>query len=104
MLDLLTLLLVPVVGIVTTLTAIEIHRSFITTPVVVSVAALPTGLAVMLATFGASTLLGAAAPLFLRFGLAVAVSGAVALVYVTWRLDGHGPLLRSVTEKQGSRS
>jgi hypothetical protein len=89
MLDLITLLLVPVVAVVTTLTAFEIYRCFVTTPAVVSVAALPTGLAMMLASFGALNLLGAAAPLFLRLGLAIAVSGAVALVYVTWRLDGR---------------
>lgn len=94
MLDLLTLLLVPIVGVVTTLTALELHRCFDTTPAVVSVAALPTGLAAMLASFGAANLLGAAAPLFLRGGLVVAACGAVALVYVTWRLDGRALSLR----------
>lgn len=104
MLDLLTLLLVPAVAVVTTMTALEIHRCFVTTPAVVSVAALPTGLAVMLASFGAANLLGASAPVFLRLGLAIAISGAVALVYVTWRFDGHGPALRKLTDHHGSHS
>lgn len=95
MFDFLTLLLVPLVGVVTTLTARELHRCFDTTPAVVAVAALPTGLAAMLASFGAANLLGAAAPLFLRGGLAVAVSGALALLYVTWQLDGRGLLPRA---------
>jgi len=89
MLDLLTLSLVPLVGVVTTLTALEIHRSFVTSPAVVTVAALPTGLALMLASFGAPHVLGAAAPVFLRIGLAIAISGALALLYVTWRLEKH---------------
>lgn len=99
MLDILTLLMLPVVGAISTLIAVHVHRSFVTPPAVIYVATLPIGLAQVLASFGARSVLGDLVPLFRSCGVALGFCGALALLYVTWRLDGHGLSLRTTSQK-----
>ncbi len=90
MLDTLTLLLFPLVGVVTGLTAAHVYKHFETPLAVMHVVALPVGLAQVLTSVGARSALGGFAALFQWSGVLSSLYGLGALVYVARALNGRG--------------